>query len=218
MVRRVVDLTAERFAGLPDELTEIGSWQSDPLARGRLTHREMFDVKHRWVWTALEQWGTCGQLVEVDGEPVGMVLYAPPALVPGAEQHPTSPVSPDAVLLVEVAVLEEHRGGGLGKLLVQVTARELLRRKAATAIEAFADAGNVGRQGLPPEAFLDAIGFVTQRSHPLTPRMRMDLRGTLSWLPDLEGAWVRLVDAVRPNAKPAAGRPAAGRSAVRDVR
>ena len=35
----------------------------------------------------------------VDDEPVGYLVYAPAAYVPGAAAFPTAPVSPDAVLM-----------------------------------------------------------------------------------------------------------------------
>jgi len=36
------------------------------------------------------------------------------------------------------------------------------------------------------------------RDHPRFPRLRLDLRSTLSWREDVEGAWERLVGVVRP--------------------
>jgi hypothetical protein len=42
------------------------------------------------------------------------------------------------------------------------------------------------------------VGFKTQRAHSTTPRMRMDLRTTVTWRTEVEAALERLVGAVRP--------------------
>ena len=36
----------------------------------------------------LREWGSCGRVALVDGEPVGYLIYAPPAFVPGAAGVP----------------------------------------------------------------------------------------------------------------------------------
>ncbi|MEZ5096131.1 MAG: GNAT family N-acetyltransferase [Nocardioides sp.] len=121
--------------------------------------------------------------------------------LPGAQAFPTAPVSPDAVLLSAVYVDPAYRGGGLGRMLVQGMARDLLQRGGIRAVEAFGDAH--GRPGcLVPADFLASVGFKTQRPHTRTPRMRMDLRTTLSWRDELEQAFERLLGAVRPQPKP----------------
>ena len=58
---------------------------------------------------------------------------------PGAAAFPTAPVSADAVLLTTVHVDPAHRGGGLGRMLVQGMARDLVQRGGIGAIEAFGD-------------------------------------------------------------------------------
>jgi hypothetical protein len=42
------------------------------------------------------------------------------------------------------------------------------------------------------------VGFKTQRAHTTKPRMRMDLRTTVTWRSEVEAALERLVGAVRP--------------------
>ena len=76
----------------------------------------------------LREWGSCGRVVLVDDRPVGYLVYAPEAFVPGAAGFPTAPISPDAVLLTMAYVDPAHRGGGLGRMLVQGMARDLIRR------------------------------------------------------------------------------------------
>ena len=84
--------------------------------------------KEAWVSHVLREWGSCGRVVLVDDRPVGFAIYAPPSYLPGAGAFPTAPVSPDAVLLSTVWVDPAHTGGGLGRMLVQGMARDLVKR------------------------------------------------------------------------------------------
>ena len=131
---------------------------------------------------------------------------------PGAGAFPTAPVSADAVLLSAVYVEPDARGGGLGRMLVQGMARDLIERGGIEAVEAFGDTRGPGRPGarscVDPVDFLTSVGFKTQRAHATTPRMRMDLRSALSWREELEAALERLLGAVRPAPK-THGRPPA---------
>jgi GNAT superfamily N-acetyltransferase len=146
---------------------------------------------------------------------VGYVLYAPDAFLPGAAAFPTAPVSPDAVLLTTVYVDPRHGGGGLGRMLVQGMARDLIKRGGVRAVEAFGDtrrpAHAVTPLGRPPghcvlpADFLGSVGFKTQRAHGTTPRMRMELRSALTWRDEVEAAVDRLVDGGGPPHTPAAG-------------
>jgi hypothetical protein len=55
-----------------------------------------------------------------------------------------------------------------------------------------------------PAAWLETVGFVVVRPHPVTPRLRMDLQTTQRWRPDLGAAWSRLTGLVaQPAAEPA---------------
>ena len=124
--------------------------------------------------------------VLVDDRPVGYVVYVPAALRPGAAALPTAPVSPDALLMTTAYVLPEHRGGGLGRMLVQGMARDLMERGGLRAVEAFGDtrdgagAPECPRRCVLPAGFLGGVGFKTQRAHGTTPRLRMDLQARRS--------------------------------------
>jgi GNAT superfamily N-acetyltransferase len=125
--------------------------------------------------------------------------------VPGAAGFPTAPISPDAVLLTAAWVDPRHRGGGLGRMLVQGMARDLIRRGGFGAVEAFGDtAGRHGRCVVPTD-FLGSVGFKTHRAHVTTPRMRMDLRTAITWRDEVESAIERLVGVMRPAPKSARG-------------
>jgi GNAT superfamily N-acetyltransferase len=141
--------------------------------------------KEAWISAVLLDWGSCGRVVYVDDVPVGFVLYAPPAYVPRSTAFPTSPVSPDAVQLMTSFIMPGYQGQGLGRVMVQTVAKDLLRR-GFKAIEAFG-----------PADHLLAVGFKTVRPHPTYPRLRLELRTTLSWKEDVEMALDRLLGAVQ---------------------
>ncbi|CAB4717904.1 MAG: GNAT family N-acetyltransferase [Actinobacteria bacterium] len=201
MARKIVRLT-------PDHLEELGTpcrtcvfWELDAVRRTRLATAEArADEKHAWLATVLREWGSCGRVAVVDGRVVGHLVYAPAAFVPTAGAFPTAPVSTDAVLLTTAYVDPEHAGAGLGRMLVQSMARDLIERGGIRAVEAFAGSGTAACT-LPAD-FLSRVGFRTQRAHPRHPRMRMDLRSALTWRDEVEAAIERLVGVVRPQAAP----------------
>ena len=113
------------------------------------------------------------------------------------------------VLLAAVYVDPAHVGAGLGRMLVQGMARDLIRRGGIRAVEAFGDlrgpgAGAVGGppRCLPPADFLGSVGFKTHRLHGSQPRMRMELRSVLTWRDEVEAALDRLRGVVRPAPQP----------------
>jgi GNAT superfamily N-acetyltransferase len=207
MSRRTVRLTLDNLADLPRPCRSCVFWELDPVRAQRLCPSEAEAEKEAWVSELLREWGSCGRVALVDGEAVGWAIYAPAAYLPGASQFATAPVSPDAVQLTTVYVDPAHRGGGLGRMLVQGMARDLVKHERASAVEAIGTR-RPGEQGhLVPVDFLGAVGFKTHRPHPLHPRMRMDLRTTLTWRAEVGHAVSALLGAVRPAVRPKAARP-----------
>jgi GNAT superfamily N-acetyltransferase len=214
MSRKVVRLTLDHLAQLDGPCTACLFWQLDPVSRSRLAEPDAVTEKEAWVSRVLREWGSCGRVAVVDERPVGYVMYAPEVFVPGAAAFPTAPVSPDAVLMTTVYVEPSHAHGGLGRMLVQGMARDLIKRGGIRAVEAFGDAGRTGWPGPDPNGrtrcvvsadFLGSVGFKTQRAHPTTPRMRMELRSALTWKDEVEAALERLAGVVRPASTPQAG-------------
>lgn len=202
MARKTVRLTLDNLAGLPGHCPSCLFWELDPVRRERLDDDEALAEKEGWVSEVLREWGSCGRVVMLDDEPVGYAIYAPAAFIPGSQAFPTAPISPDAVQLTTVYVDPARRGGGLGRLLVQGMARDLIKRGGVGAVEAFGAARE--RPGcVVPADFLSAVGFKTQRAHPVTPRMRMELKTALTWRDEVEQALERLLGVVRPAVRPA---------------
>ncbi len=203
MSRRVARLTLDNVADLTGHCSTCVFWQLDPVRRHRARGHEC-DELSAWVSEVLREWGSCGRVLYVDDQPAGHILYAPAVYVRGASQLPTAPVSPDAVLLVEARVDPSYRGGGLGRVLVQAMAKDLVKRGGIRAVEAFgevparsSDTGDDLPRCVLPADYLLGVGFRTHRAHARYPRMRMDLRSVLTWRAELEGAFDRLLAPVR---------------------
>jgi GNAT superfamily N-acetyltransferase len=202
----LVNLTLDNLDDLPGRCRSCVFWELDQVAADRACDAGGAALeKEAWFSDTLLEWGTCGQIAYVDGMPVGYVTFAPPAYVPRSLSFPTSPPSADSVLLMTAYVDPKFGGGGIGRMLVQAVAREAARR-GIKAIEAFGTEGGEGPDNrsddagtcLLPADYLRAVGFKTVRPHPGTPRLRLDLKSTLSWREDVEYAIDRLLGSMSP--------------------
>ena len=148
---------------LPDRCRGCVAWELD--ADGVKSAVRLGDTefeKEVWLSGVMLTWGSAGQIVTVDDRPVGFALFAPPTAVPGASAFPTSPVSPDAVLLTTARILPEFTGQGLARYLMNGVVSALTRR-GVRAIEVF------GREDSPVEAAADA--GATPAGQPVRPAL-----------------------------------------------
>jgi hypothetical protein len=198
--RRLANITLDNIGDLSVRCRSCVFWELDPVSGRRACETGSAELeKEAWVSDTLLEWGCCGQLSYVDGTPAGHVLYAPPAYVPRSTAFPTSPVAPDAVLLMTAHIEPEFETGGLGRMLIQGVARDVTRR-GIRAIEAFgrsADPPEPDHSCLLPMDFLLAVGFKTVRPHATTPRLRLDIRSLVSWREDVESAFERLLGSIQ---------------------
>jgi len=199
--RRLANITLDNLDDLPKRCRRCVFWELDPVSRSRAEEAGDTEFeKEAWVSATLLEWGGCGKVIYVDGAAAGFVLFAPPAYVPRSIAFPTSPVSPDAVLLMTAHIVEEFAGQGLGRVLVQAVAKDLLRR-GVRAIEAFGDAQSgperVGHCIVPAD-YLLAVGFKTVRHHHRWPRLRLELKNAVTWREDVEVALERLLGSMTP--------------------
>ncbi|WGL52543.1 GNAT family N-acetyltransferase [Nocardioides sp. BP30] len=200
-------MTLDRLADLAAPCRSCLFWELDPVRRDRVPAQERIQAKEAWLSEVLREWGSCGRVAVVEDRPVGFVVYVPAAYAPGADAFPTAPVSPDAVLLTTVWLDPQYAGGGLGRMLVQGMARDLIRRGGVKAVEAFGDVGPMsaishGSRCAAPAEFLARVGFKTHRAHPTAPRLRMDLGTAVTWRDEVEAALEKLLGAVRPHHQP----------------
>jgi GNAT superfamily N-acetyltransferase len=198
--REIVSLTLDRLQDLPKPCASCVFWELDPaLAAGSIAGGEPGLDKEAWLSSVLLEWGSVGQIAYVDGDPAGYITYAPSYLVPRAAAFPTAPIAGDAVMLMAARVIPELAGQGLGRVLIQVAAKDVMRR-GIRAVEAFGYLGDPGSSKAAcviPASFLTAVGFKTVREHRTYPRLRLDLHTALTWRVDMEAAVERLLAAVR---------------------
>ena len=201
MSRRAVNITLDNLDDLPGRCRKCVFWELDPVSHDRAVEAgDTAFEKESWVSATLLEWGSCGKVVYVDSVPAGYVMYAPPMYVPRSVAFPTSPVSGDAVLLMTGHVLPEFTGGGLGRMLLQSVAKDLTRR-GVKAIEAFGDLNHNAEVPacILPAEHLRAVGFKTIRPHHRFPRLRLELKTTVSWREDVEVALERLLGSMSPD-------------------
>lgn len=198
--RQVLSLTLDRMRDLPEPCATCIFWELSPaLAAASIARGDPGLDKEAWLSAALLEWGSVGQIAYVDEVPAGYITYAPPHLVPRATAFPTAPVSADAVMLMTAKVIPSFAGQGLGRVLIQSAAKDVVRR-GIRAVEAF---GHLGYPDSPkaacviPAGFLTAVGFKTVRDHRTYPRLRLDLRTALTWREDVEAVVERLFTSVR---------------------
>ncbi len=200
MARRLVNVTLDNLNDLPRRCRACVFWELDPVARDRaIAAGDTSLEKEAWISATLLEWGSCGKIVYVDGIVAGFALFAPPVYVPRSVAFPTSPISADAVLLMTAHVLPEFAGAGLGRMLVQSIAKDLLRR-GVRAVECFGDLRWQAPACVVPAEHLLAVGFKTVRPHPRFPRLRLELKTAASWREDVEVALERLLGSMSPEA------------------
>lgn len=199
MTRRAVNVTLDNLDDLPTRCRTCVFWELDPLAYDRAVKAgDTAFEKESWMSATLLEWGSCGKIAYVDTVPAGFVLYAPPAYVPRSVAFPTSPISADAVLLMTGHVLPDFQGGGLGRMLLQAVAKDLIRR-GVKAIEAFGDEQWSEPACVLPADSLRQVGFKTVRPHHRFPRLRLELKSAVSWREDVEVALERLLGSMNPD-------------------
>jgi GNAT superfamily N-acetyltransferase len=196
--RRLVNITLDNLEDLPTRCRRCVFWELDPVNKQRAEEAGDPELeKEAWISSTLLEWGSCGKLVYVDGVAAGFVMFAPPLYVPRSVAFPTSPVSADAALMMTAHILPEFQGGGLGRMLVQGVAKDLIRR-GVRAIEAFGDLKWEKPGCMLPADYMLAVGFKTVRPHHRYPRLRLELKSVLSWREDVEVALERLLGSMSP--------------------
>jgi GNAT superfamily N-acetyltransferase len=196
VTRKVERLTLDNLADLPGHCSTCVSWELDPVRRAQVRGREDQE-KAAWLAMMLREWGTVGRVIRVDGMVVGHLLWAPALYLPGGDGFATAPVSNDAILLANGYVAPSHRGQGLGRVLVQAMAKDLLKHGGISAVETFGAQRPREDVCVLPTDFLLAVGFKTHRPHAAYPRLRMDLRTAVTWREEFEAAAERLRGVVK---------------------
>lgn len=202
-MRKVDRLTLDNLAQLPGHCPACVFWEFDPVRRQQIAGHEA-EEKAAWLSGMLREWGSVGRVISIDDVPVGHLVWAPATYLPGGDCFATAPVSTDAVLLAGCYVDPEFRGQGLARVLVQSMAKDVITRGGIGAVETFGALWPRESECVLPVDFLLAVGFKTHRPHARYPRMRMDLKTTVSWREEFETAAERILGVVtRPARKQA---------------
>jgi GNAT superfamily N-acetyltransferase len=209
--RRIRPLTAADLDSLPDPCSVCTFWEAGLIDLA--TSSEHTLIKRNWAEAVTARWGYCGVMAVNDGRIIGYLTMAPALYVPRLGAFATTPVSQDAAVVMSGRVVEEFRGKGIGRQLVQ-TAAAMVARRDIRALEAVGTY-HEGPSCMLPTSWLEAVGFVVIRQHPVTPRLRMDLQTTVRWRPDLAAAWSRLTGLV---SQPVPPEPAGFQPPHHDVR
>ena len=229
---------------IPGRCRRCVAWELEaPAARLAADSGEAEFEKEVWLSGVMLTWGSAGQIVTVDEEPVGFALYAPPTAVPGAAAFPTAPVSPDAVLLTTARIEPAYRQQGLARFLFEGVVGTLTRR-GVRAIELFGRedgpaAGDDRADNLTdrptdrwaehaaddadipgcvlPAGFARAVGFVEVAPHHRYPRLRLELGRDIGWKAEVEAALEELFASLTvPASPPPAVRELVGAGSNRD--
>lgn len=210
MTASIRGLELGTFETLPVHVRRCVFWEVDPESLPGPSIDTEFE-KEAWVSMVMLDWGRCAQLA-VDarsGRVVGSAFYAPPGRVPRARHFPTSPVSPDAVLLTSVRV--DAGWTGTAHSLVDAVVADLIQR-GVRAVEAFGivrssscdtdPTAGVESHDVPgglcagcmvDAHFLSDAGFELVAPHHRFPRYRIELDEGLGWKTAVEGALDKLV-------------------------
>lgn len=235
VTRALVPLSMSSIRDLPERCRSCVNWELPASAALGLDVDQAGFEKEVWLSGIMLTWGSAGQLVTVDDQPAGFALFAPPTAVPGANAFPTSPVSPDAVLLTTARILPEFRGQGLARFLLNGVVSALTSR-GVRAIELFGlegsgPADSADRMGEPalrggrksrapvgelpkcllPADFARAVGFTEVQAHRRYPRLRFELAPGIGWKAEVESALEKLFTVITIPA-PKVAQPAMARS------
>ena len=203
MARRFRPMTAADLLALPEPCSRCTFWEASLADLATSSDRHGSQTKQEWAEAVTRHWGYCGVAAYNDNELIGHLTMAPAMYVPRLGAFATTPVSPDAAVILSARVVENWRGKGIGRQLVQSAAGLVVRRdiRALEAVGTYQE----GPSCMLPTGWLEAVGFAIVRPHPITPRLRMDLQSSLRWA-DLGAAWHRLAGLV--SSSPPAPEPA----------
>ena len=210
MTRKVDRLTLDNLAQLPGHCPACVFWEFDPVRRQQIAGHEA-EEKAAWLSTMLREWGSVGRVVFIDDVPVGHLMWAPARYLPGGDTFATAPVSSDAILMAGGYVDPSYRGQGLARVLIQSMAKDLITQGGVGAVETFGAMRPRAGHCVLPVDFLLAVGFRTHRAHLSYPRMRMDLKTTVTWREEFESAAEKILGVVKRPARHPAPQPHSAR-------
>lgn len=185
MSTRVVTLTGDTWEAVGAACRSCLFWEFGEYRGGGDVERDLVR-KEAWTTARIREGTTAGSAVVVDDEVVGIALFARPgtlALHPGG--LPTT--SRDALAIATIWVDPVHRGGGVGRRLVQSAIKAALKLRLE-AVEIRADRRWVPDNCVVPITWLLHEGFEVAVEHVRWPVLRLEVARTVRWAESVEQA------------------------------
>jgi GNAT superfamily N-acetyltransferase len=176
--RKIISLSPEKLEKIPEVCRKCQFWESGGVS----SLATDCSVKTAWLKNTSETWGECGKLILKGDQVIAFSIYAPANCFPDFKPSMAGPVSSDAALLACLYVVPEVRRKGVGRAMLQVVAKSLLKRRIV-AIETYASRS--GNFGIPLD-FCLANGFFILREDPNFPLVRLELKNVILWLENLD--------------------------------
>lgn len=207
--RRVAVLAAADLDELPERCRSCLFWEHGcprPIDR---PGQAVGDVRRKAAWWRSVEFGEAptvappivpGRVVRIEGRTAAWCELGPPRAFARGDFPLPSP-SQDALLLATLHVEPEHRGRGLGKMLVQSVVKEAIRTERR-AVEAYGDRRHRDDACMLPCAFLLHVGFEVHREHPRYPLLRLDTGRVARILEEVEHAVEQALDLLTPKRLP----------------
>jgi GNAT superfamily N-acetyltransferase len=110
-------MTAADLHLLPEPCAQCAFWEASLSDLAAPTdHVDRGVVKAEWAEAVTRYWGYCGVMAFADDQPIAHLTLAPAMYVPRLGAFATTPVGPDAAVVMSAHVAAELRGKGLGKM------------------------------------------------------------------------------------------------------
>ena len=185
MKRRILPLTGDVWESVTAPCRACLFWELGERPGDADPERQAIR-KQAWTTARLDEGAPPGRAVQVDGEVVGVAVFAPTrdlASAPGGMPPPHD----DALVLATIWIDPLHRNQGLGRLLVQQAIKEAIRRRLA-AVEVRADRRWRPHSCVLPITWLLHEGFEVADEHIRWPLLRLEVARTLRWAESVEHA------------------------------
>lgn len=174
---RIERLNPENFKNIPNPCNCCLYWLTSGSFEKKASKMERKKKKREWFDRVTTQFGNCGFLAFVDGDPIGFAQYAPSKFFPRVKDYHSGPPSEDSVFLACLYIAEEEeRRRGLGTIMLKKLIAEL-RERGIKAVETFARKSSQNNPSGPIELYLKA-GFKIKTDGKDFPLMRLELQKT----------------------------------------
>ena len=167
----VVDANQDNLSDLDPRLCRFCVYWESPAEFGTDLAKTVADWRRREHY---RRPGVGGKIAYLGTRPIGYAQFGPgPAFAARLAEYAAGPPSDDALFLACLYVLEEHRGQGIGRALLEAVLTEAQKRNVR-AVETFARRGSTNNCSGPLEMYL-RHGFNIRRGDAEFPLVRHEV-------------------------------------------